>query len=224
MNNMTKQAEELEEFCNRLYDKEYITGIEGNISVRLPENRIMITPKGLNKGFLSSRDMVTCNPDGKKLAGVHEPSSEVKIHTAVYKYRHDVNAVCHAHPLFVTAFSMAGIPFNKAILPEFVVSLGIVPMVKYATPGSEKLVSNLLEIIDKYDAFLLEKHGSLTLGRSMMEAFNRTEILERYSKILFYARQIELLKLIPREEVDRLLDIGGRQNLKGIIIAGENSL
>lgn len=219
---MIKQAEELAEFCNRLYDKEYITGIEGNLSVRLPENRIMITPKGLNKGFITSKDMVVCDASGAKLEGIHEPSSEVTIHAAVYKYRNEINAVCHAHPVFATAFSLAGKPFNKAILPEFVTTLGIVPVVRYATPGSEKLASNLLEVIDKYEAFLLEKHGSLTLGRSMMEAFNRTEILERYSKLLFYARQIESLKLIPREETDRLLDIGGRQNLKGIIIAGKS--
>jgi len=223
MNDITRKAEELAEFCKRLYEKEYIAGIEGNLSLRLPENRFMITPKGLNKGFISSKDMVTCDLDGNKIEGAHEPSSEVKIHAAVYKHRNDVNAVCHAHPIFATVFSLAGKPLNKAILPEFIAALGVVPLVKYATPGSEKLASNLIEVVEKYDAFLFEKHGSLTLGRSMIEAFNRTEILERYSKFLFYAQQIGSLKLIPRQETDRLLDIGGRQNLKGQIITEENS-
>ena len=220
---MITQAEEIADFCSRLYHKEYITGIEGNLSIRLTDNRILITPGGLNKGYITSNDMVICDANGAKLEGIHEPSSEIKMHVAIYERRNDVNAVCHAHPLFATVFSLAGKPFDKAILPEFVITLGIVPVVKYATPGSEKLASNLLEVMDEYDAFLLERHGSLTLGRSMMEAFNRTEILERYSKLLFYARPIESLKLISREETDLLLEIGGRQYLKGIIIAGENN-
>lgn len=222
MNDFNRHAEELAEFCRRLYGRKYIAGAEGNLSLRLPDDRILITPKGLNKGFIGPEDLVTCDSEGEKLEGIHAPSSEVKIHTAVYKNREDINAVCHAHPVFATAFSLAGKPFNEAILPEFVVALGAVPVVKYGTPGSQKLASNLLEVLEEHDAFLLEKHGSLTLGRTMMEAFNRTEILERYSKLLFYARQIESLKSIPREETDRLLDIGGRPNLRGEIITGNN--
>jgi L-fuculose-phosphate aldolase len=222
MNNIAEQTEELAEFSRRLYNRGYIAGIEGNLSIRLSDNRILITPGGFNKGFIGPKDLVICGSDGQKLEGIHNPSSEVKIHVAVYKYRNDINAVCHAHPVFTTVFSISGEPFNKAILPEFVATLGVVPVVKYATPGSEKLASNLIEVIEKYDAFLLERHGSLTLGRSMTEAFNRTEILERYSKILFYARQLEPPRLIPREETDRLLDIGGRRNLRGTIIAREN--
>lgn len=223
MNNIAGQTEELAEFCRRLYSKKYIAGAEGNLSLRLPDNRILITPKGLNKGFIRSEDMVICNLDGEKLEGIHEPSSEIKIHTAVYKNRKEIKAVCHAHPVFATIFALAGKPLNEAILPEFVIALGVVPVAKYATPGSQELASNLLEVLEEHDAFLLEKHGSLTLGRTMMEAFNRTEILERYSKLLFYARQIESPKLIPREETNRLLDIGGRSNLGGEIITGEKA-
>ncbi|UCC80700.1 MAG: class II aldolase/adducin family protein [Candidatus Zixiibacteriota bacterium] len=224
MNNINGQTQELAEFCRRLYNRKYIAGTEGNLSLRLPDDKILITPGGFNKGFINPEDMVTCNSDGEKLEGIHQPSSEVKIHVTVYKNRKDVNALCHAHPVFATAISLAGKPLNEAILPEFVTALGVVPVVRYATPGSQELALNLLEVLEKYDAFLLEKHGSLTLGRTMMEAFNRTEILERYSKLLFYTGQVESPKLIPREEADRLLDIGGRSNLKGVIIAGENNL
>jgi L-fuculose-phosphate aldolase len=141
------KAEELARFCIRLYEKNYIAGVEGNLSVRLPENRIMITPGRLNKGFITPQDMVVCDSDGAKLEGVHQPSSEFKIHLAAYKHRTDVNAVCHAHPVFATAFSLAGKQFDEAFLPEQVIALGMVPLVKYATPGSDLLASNLTEVV-----------------------------------------------------------------------------
>jgi L-fuculose-phosphate aldolase len=222
MNNFVQYSEELAKFCKLLYDKGYIAGIEGNLSVRLSERQFLITPRGLNKGFVSSQDMVVCDPDGKKLKGIHDPSSEVKIHAAVYKKRSDVDAICHAHPIFATAFSLAGESFDKAILPEFVALLGIVPLVRYATPGSEELALNLIEVLDKYDAFLLEKHGSLALGRSMMEAFNRTEILERYAKILYFTRRIGKPIPLSQDETDILLEMGGRPDLRGSIAVGES--
>jgi L-fuculose-phosphate aldolase len=222
MNNYTEQAKELVMYCKLLYHRGYIAGIEGNLSIRLSEGRFMVTPRGLNKGLISVNDIIVCDPDGKKLEGVHEPSSEAKIHVAVYKHRSDINAVCHAHPTFATAYSLAGRSFDSAILPEFVATLGIAPLVKYGTPGSEKLASNLIEVLDKHDAFLLERHGSLTIGKSLAEAYNRTEILERYAKLLYYAGQIESPKLLSREETERLLDLGGRQALKGIIKSRED--
>jgi L-fuculose-phosphate aldolase len=158
----------------------------------------------------------------EKTDGLGEPSSEIKIHTAIYRHRKEINAVCHTHAAFATAFSICGIPFNEAILPEFVLSLGVVPLVKYATPGSERLALNLLEVVGKHDAFLLESHGTLALGRTLSEAFDRTEILEHYSRILFYAGQMRNPKLIPRAEVNHLLEIGGRRNLADTIISGED--
>lgn len=223
MNDSLKKAEELAQFCKRLYQKEYIAGNEGNLSIRLDQSRFIVTPGGLNKGYITAEDMVVCDQGGTKLEGTHDPSSEVKIHATAYRYRSDINAVCHAHPVYATTFSVAGMPFNQAVLPEFVVALGIVPLVKYSTPGSDRLAANLAEVVGKYDAFLLQAHGTVTLGVSMMEAFNRTEILERYARILFYARRIGGPTLLTLKEAKHLLDSGGRKHLKGEIIGLENS-
>jgi L-fuculose-phosphate aldolase len=221
MQDSAKHAKELVLYCKLLYHRGYIAGIEGNLSVRLSEKEFMITPGGMNKGLISDDDMVTCDMECNKLKGSNEPSSEVKIHAAVYKSRDDAGAVCHAHPAFATAFSLLGESFDEAVLPEFVIALGSARLVRYATPGSDRLASNLLEVLENHDAFLLEKHGTLTLGHSMLEAFNRTEILERFATLLYYARRIEPPKLISREETERLLDLGGRLNLKGTIVSGE---
>jgi len=223
MNDNLNKAEELAQFCQRLYQKEYIVGNEGNLSIRLDQSRFIITPGGLNKGYITADDMVVCDQNGARLEGSNDPSSEVKIHAAAYRHRTDVNAVCHAHPVFATAFSLAGIPFDQAILPEFIVAMGIAPLVKYATPGSERLASNLAEVVGKYDAFLLQAHGTVTLGKSMMEAFNRTELMERYARILFHTRRIGSPALLTLKEAKHLLDLGGRKHLKGDIIGLENS-
>ena len=223
MNDSPNKAEELAQFCQRLYRKEYIAGNEGNLSIRLDQSRFIITPGGLNKGYITADDMVVCDQNGTKLEGAHVPSSEVKIHATAYRARTDVNAVCHAHPVFATSFSVAGVSFNEAVLPEFVVALGIAPLVKYATPGSDRLAANLAEVVGKYDAFLLRAHGTLTLGASLTEAFNRTEILERYAGILFHTRRIGNPPLLPLKEAKHLLDLGGRKHLKGEIIGLENS-
>lgn len=222
MNDHIRQAEELAEFCGRLYRRDYVAATMGNLSVRLPGDRILITPAGLNKGYITSGDMVVCDLDGVKLEGVHQPSSEIRIHLVAYKLRPDVEAVCHAHPVFATAFSLAGKPFDEAMLPELVAELGIIPLVEYATPGSDRLSSNLVAYMERHDAFLLQAHGTLTLGASMMEAFNRTELVEHYARVLFYAGLLGSVPRLSLMEAKYLLELGGRKNLKGDIIGSEN--
>jgi L-fuculose-phosphate aldolase len=218
-----RNAEELAAFCKMAYRKGYIAGTEGNFSIRIPGDRFLITPGGMNKGLIESADMVICDKKGAKTEGAHESSSEARLHAMIYEYRSDVNAICHTHSVFATAFSLAGESLDKAILPEFVTLLGAAPLVPYATPGSEQLAMNLKKFVNGRDAFLLEKHGPLTVGRSLTEAFNRTEILERYAEILYYSRQINKTGLLPRSETRRLLEIGGRQDLLESIMTGEDN-
>lgn len=217
------QADILIDVCRRAYQKGYTAGTEGNFSLRISEDRFLITPSGLNKGLITTADLVVCGMNGEKIEGIHQPSSEAKIHTMIFQNRNDINAICHTHPVFVTTFSLAGESFDKAILPEFVIALGAALLVPYATPGSEQLAVNLKATVTKFDAFLLENHGALTLGGSMSEAFDRTEMLERYAEILFYYRQLGKMRLILREEVERLLEIGKRSNMLNLIKTAEDN-
>jgi L-fuculose-phosphate aldolase len=204
---------EMVEIGRRLYERDHICGTEGNLSARLSDAKILITPSGVNKGFLKPDDMIICSAEGKKLEGTGEPSSEIRLHTAIYKWRKDVTAICHAHPVYATACSTAGLSLNRPVLPEIVGTLGVVPLAGYASPGSIDLPGSMADLIDRYDAFLLESHGVLTVGKSLEDAFNKIESTERLARILFLADQMGGAKLLSREETERLLKKAGRMNI-----------
>jgi len=209
------------EFGRRLYERDLIGAAEGNLSARLPDGRVLITPSAANKGRLESGDMIVVDLEGNVIEGNGEPSSEIKLHLEVYDLRADVNAVCHAHPVYATAFSAVGRSFNSAVLPEIVGTLGGIPLVEYAPPGSEELARNLGRYLNRYDAFLLRSHGAVALGKTCEEAFNRLESVERFARILYIAERIGRPGLLSRAETIRLLEKAGRIDVLDEIIFGE---
>ncbi|MEE9553341.1 MAG: class II aldolase/adducin family protein [candidate division Zixibacteria bacterium] len=213
MSETEKIASEITDFGKRLYERNYICATEGNLSARLSDGRIMITPSGANKGYLKQSDIVICDIDGNVLEGEREPSSEIKLHLAAYKHRPDIIAVCHAHPVYATAFAVAGRALSKSVLPEIVSTLGAVPLVEYAPPGSARIAENLRSSLDRYDAFLLRSHGVVTLGKSCEEAFNRMESVERFANILFLAERAGGAGLLSEKETIHLLELAKREDI-----------
>lgn len=208
---------EIVEMGRRLYQREYIGAAEGNLSARLPGGKIVITPSGINKGFMKPDDLVVCDQAGKKIQGERKPSSEIKLHIAIYKWRVDITAICHAHPVYATAYSTARVALNRPILPEVLGTIGIVPLVRYGTPGTGDLPEAISRYVDRYDAFLLEAHGVVALGKTVEDAFNKIEIAERFARILFIAEQIGDVKDLSEQEIEKLLRSAGRANLKSEI-------
>ena len=204
---------EMAEIGRRLYERNHICGTVGNLSARLPDGKILITPSAVNKGYLKPDDMIICSADGEKLEAMGEPSSEIKLHTAIYKWRKDVTAICHAHPIYATAYSVAGISLDRPVLPEIVGTLGAIPLAGYASPGSTDLPETLADLIERYDALLLESHGVLTVGESPEDAFNKIESIERFARILFLADRMGGAKLLSTGETERLLKEAGRMNI-----------
>jgi L-fuculose-phosphate aldolase len=210
---------EMVEIAKRLYQRDHIGAAEGNLSTRLSDGRIMITPSGANKGYMKPEDLIICDSAGKKLQGDGKPSSEIKLHIAIYNWRPDITAICHAHPLYATAYSAARIPLDRCILPEVVATLGAVPLAHYGAPSSSDLPETLASLVDRYDAFLLEAHGVLTLGKNLEDAFNKIEIVERYAHILSIAEQLGEVKELSPVEIERMLKAAGRLNLKDELLA-----
>ncbi|MEW5784738.1 MAG: class II aldolase/adducin family protein [Bacillota bacterium] len=137
--------------------------------------------------------------------------AELKMHLDVYKHRPDVRAVLHAHPPTATAYAVAGIPLDRPILPEIVITLGAVPIAKYGTPSTDEIPLNVREHLEKHDAVLLENHGVLTLGTDVYDALYKMENIEHFARVWLIARQLGGERELPPGEVEKLLQV--RQNL-----------
>lgn len=193
----------------RLQQRGFLAGSDSNLSVRLEDGRILITPSGKAKGRLDPADLIAVDSDGRKLEGIGNPTSEMAMHLAVYRTRPEVNACVHTHAPNATAFAVAGIPLPDDILPEVVVFVGPIALCEYAPPGTEAVPRSLEPFIRSHHAFLLRNHGLLTIGRSLEEASNRHETVEHYARILRLARQFGEWSVhsIPRDDFDRLTRI-----------------
>ncbi len=205
---------EIVSICKSMYNKNYISSTDGNVSVRLKHNRILVTPSGINKGFIKEADIIIVDIDGNLLSGTKKPTSEIRMHLACYKERSDVNAVIHAHPPLCVAFSLAEVSLAQCILPEVILSLGSVPTTDYATPTTEEVPLVIKEHIKNFDAIILDRHGSLTLGNDLIAAFNNLERIEHAAQITFFARQLGNVKFLPKEEVNKLISLGQKLGVR----------
>lgn len=185
-------------------EKGWIAACEGNISVRLPDGRILATPSGVCKGRLAEHDMILCDADGHKIEGAREPTSEMGMHLAVYRTRADVHAVVHAHPPVATGFAVAGRELNLGLLPEVIVGLGSVPLAQYGTPGTPAMSEGMLPYLERYDALLLANHGAVTWGEDVFQAFFRMDTVEHLARITLVAELLGRPRLLPRAEIEKL--------------------
>jgi len=198
--------------CRRLYERGLIAGPDGNVSVRISREHILITPRGFSKAEVEEHDLVLVTLDGTRIGGRHEASSEVAMHLAAYRAREDVGAVVHAHPPVATGFAVAGLGLSGNVLPELAVQVGEVPFVPYATPGTEALPDAMAPWLPNYDAFLLANHGATTLGRTLTEAHQRMECIEQSANILLTARLLGRVNALGAEDV-RVLEAARRRAL-----------
>jgi L-fuculose-phosphate aldolase len=208
---MTEAAlrEAIVEIGRRLYARGYTASNDGNISVRLDANRLLMTPKSVCKGFMSPDMMVTTDLEGRKLSGDRDPSSEMQMHLEVYRQRPDANAVVHAHPPIATGFAVAGIPLDRAVLAEVITTLGSVPIADYATPSTKELPDAVRRYVKAHDGMLLANHGALTLAADLFGAYYKMETIEHFAKISLVARLLGGERLLSRQEVERLQGLRG---------------
>jgi L-fuculose-phosphate aldolase len=201
--------DDIVEVGRRLYARGYTASNDGNISVRLDDRRLLMTPKSVCKGFMSPEMMCITNLEGVKLAGERDPSSEMQMHLEVYRQRPDVRAVVHAHPPIATGFAVAGIPLDRAVLAEVVTTLGSVPIADYATPSTRELPDAVRKYVKAHDGMLLANHGALTIGTDLFAAYYKMETIEHFAKISLVARMLGGERLLSRDEVFRLQGLRG---------------
>ncbi|MBN1593225.1 MAG: class II aldolase/adducin family protein, partial [Candidatus Coatesbacteria bacterium] len=151
------------EVGRRTYQRGFVAANDGNISVRVADDIILATPTGRSKGYIREDEIVKMTLSGKKLEGPLKPSSEIKMHLRIYETRPDVMAVDHAHPPLCTGFAVAGIPLDKCVLAEVVMTLGAVPLTDFAVPSTDELAEAVAERIRDCDAVLMANHGAVTV-------------------------------------------------------------
>ena len=190
--------------CRRLYERGLVAGPDGNVSVRQEDGSILVTPSGLSKVDVTPDDLVVVTLDGRVLEGRHAPSSELRMHLRIYQRRPDVDAVVHAHPPAATGFAVAGEAFVAPVLPEVILQLGEVPLVPYATPGSDALADAFEPFLASHDGFLMANHGATTVAPTLTTALQRMESLEHGARILLAARALGRVNELSAADVRSL--------------------
>ncbi len=213
MGNDERLRADIVEIGRRLHDRGFVASNDGNVSVRIGDDRLVTTPTGVSKGFMTPDMMVTTDLSGRKLAGDREPSSELLMHLAVYEHRPEVRAVVHAHPPTATGFAVAGIPLDRAVLAEVVCTLGSIPIADYGTPSTSELADAVRRHIRAHDGLLLANHGALTIADELYAAYYKMETVEHFARISLVARQLGREHLLSREEVNRLQGLRDRYGI-----------
>ena len=202
-----------------LYQQGYVVSNDGNISVRISPDTIVVTPTGVSKGDMNPDMMVVMDLDGNVISkGLRGPSSEVKMHLRVYRENPDVTAVVHAHPIYATSFAIAGVPLDKPILSEAMLQVGVVPVAHYAKPGTTDVPDSIAPFVKDYAAVMLSNHGVLTWGADLEQALARMEVVENYAKITLVVNQIGSERGLSQDQVGGLAGIRQNMGLSPIVM------
>jgi L-fuculose-phosphate aldolase len=200
--------------CRMLHRKNYLAATDGNVSVRLGD-RVLITPSGVHKGLMEPDQVITVDLEGFVIAGAGKPSSEIQMHLLAYRLRPDVHAVVHAHLPYATSCTLAGVSLLEPILPEVVITLGGIPTAPYATPGTAEVPAAIRDFIMDFDAILLSRHGAMTVGRDVTDAYNKMEKLEHTARVVLAARLQGPVPPLPAAEVEKLRRLGEKYKSGG---------
>jgi len=209
-----KIKEQIVQIATRCYDRGLLVAGDGNISVRVGENRLIATPSGVSKGWMTPEMMCVVDLQGNPLEpSPYKVSSEWPMHRIIYEHRPDVHAVCHAHPPHATGFAVAGLSLSKAILSEVVLTLGCVPLAAYGTPSTRELTDAIEPFLQYHDALLMANHGAVAYAATLEQAFNKLETLEHTCKISFIARSLGNENTIPDRAIPKLFEIRERNGV-----------
>jgi L-fuculose-phosphate aldolase len=200
------------EFGKLLHASGFVAATDGNLSVRLDEQRILVTPTCISKGRMLPSDLVIVDYAGNRLSGRRRVSSEIAMHLLIYRLRPDVNGIVHAHPPTATGFAASGLGLSSPLVCEVVVGLGSIPLARYGTPGTPELTDGLEPLIPGHDAILMANHGVVSYGSSLESAFMRMETVEHFAKIALVTHMLGQAQPLGEKEVEKLREVRLRYN------------
>lgn len=195
--------------CHRLAAKGFVTAQDGNVSARIPNGNILVTPSSVNKGSVTEGMLVEVTPEGSPVTLSRKSSTELGMHLFIYQERPDVQAVVHAHPTFATGFAAARVPIPSAVFPEVIIGLGTIPLAPYATPSTRELADSLSPYVHSSDAILMSNHGVVAYGSNLDEAYYKLEKVEHVAHMIFVARMLGGEHRLSQPELQKLLALSG---------------
>ncbi len=198
------------EIGRRVYSKGFAAANDGNISYRVGENEVLCSPTMICKGFMKHEDICMVDLDGKQLAGTKKRTSEILLHLTIMKHRPDIKAVVHCHPPHATAFAVAREAIPQCVLPEIEVFMGEVPLAPYETPGAQGFADTVVPFLKATNTIILTNHGTVSFGKTLEEAYWKTEILDAYCKILILSKQLGGITYLNEQKSRELLDLKKR--------------
>lgn len=190
----------------RMWSLGLVAANDGNVSVRLSDDRVLCTPTGVSKGMMTASQLTIVDLDGTVVdAGTAGgPSSEIRMHLGVYRASASAHAVVHAHPPHATVFALLGEPLDARLLPEVVLTMPVVPVAPYATPSTDAVPASVVPLVAEHRACLLEQHGALTWGADLETAYLDMERLEYVARLTFLLRQLGTSRELTTQQLDAI--------------------
>jgi len=193
------------EFGRLLHGNGYVAATDGNLSVRLDENRLLVTPTYMSKGRMKPSDLVIVDNDGNRIEGKRNVSSEIGMHLLIYRLRPDVQGIVHAHPPTATGFAASGLDLNQPLVCEVVVGLGEIPLARYGAPGTPELAEALEPLVPAHDAILMANHGVVTYGSTLENAYMKMETVEHFAQIALVTHLLGRQQPLGSVELEKLM-------------------
>jgi L-fuculose-phosphate aldolase len=200
-----KHREEIVRYGRMLHARGFVAGMDGNLSVRLDQKRILVTPTCVSKGAMRAADLVIVDAEGRRIAGRRNVTSEIGMHLLIYRMRPDIQAIVHAHPPTATGFAAAGIALTEPLVCEVVMGLGCIPLARYGTPGTTELAKTLEPYVPHYDAILMSNHGVVTYGDTLEHAHMKMETVEHFAQIALVTHLLGRQQPLSGVDIEKLM-------------------
>jgi L-fuculose-phosphate aldolase len=195
---------------HQMHSGGYIAAAAGTISARLDATHLLITPHGLAKGFLQPDQLLLLDLDGNGQATDAnrelDPPGDLPLHLQCYQQRPDAWGVILAQPPTAIALTIAGVSMRTCVVPEAVITLGVIPTTSAFLPSSPEAREAIRALIPAHDALLIAYHGSLTVGADVWQAYLKLELLEYTAQVLHKAAQLGPISPLPPDKVASLLE------------------
>jgi len=191
------------ELCKKISQEGLVKGTWGNVSLR-DESKVYVTPSGYPYDKMAEEDIVVIDLEGKVFEGFRVPSSEYKLHIAIYKNRNDVNCVLHTHPIYSSIVSIVR-DYIPPLMEDGVMICGErINVARYAEPGSLELANNAVEALGTNNAVILKNHGLVTVGENGAEALTASIVAEKTAQIYIEALKIGNISILSEEDSRKL--------------------